>query len=265
MAKAPTWEAMAPGLLQVVERAPRDPAGLVHSRAHRIGVPAVERASPRQRADAAVGVDGGTKEASGRHREAPLQALHRRLQAKRSRPQPLRRGHIPKAQGKTRPMGIAAVEDTLVQDAVREVREAMYAQAFLDCSHGFRPARQAHDAVRILKRIVERGEGRWLYAADLVSCVDSVDRTALKKMLEVRIADGSLMRLMGKDLHVGVLDGATIGEPERGTAQGSVLSAWVGKVDLHDVLALGCATEVKPRLRGKATLTRYCDGMPVQA
>ena len=119
---------------------------------------------------------------------------------------------------------MAAFEDTLVQDAVREVLEAMYEQDFLDCSHGFRPERSAHDAVRTLKRIVDRGEVRWIYEADIVSFFDSLDRTKLKEMLGIRVADGSLMRLIGKCLHVGVLDGDMMVEPELGTAQGSVLS-----------------------------------------
>jgi RNA-directed DNA polymerase len=92
-----------------------------------------------------------------------------------------------------------------------------------------------------------------------VSFFDSLDRTELKKMLEVRVADGSLLRLIGKCLHVGVLDGETIVEPELGTAQGSVLSPLLGNVYLHYVLDQWFATEVKPRLQGKATLLRYCD------
>ncbi len=259
MANAQTLEAMSPGLLKGVERAQREPAGRFNALAPLIDVPAVARAYHRQRADAAVGVDGVTKEAYGRNLESHLQVLHTRLKAKRYRHPPIRRVYIPTAQGKTRPIGMSACEDTLVQDAVREVLEAMYAQDFLDCSHGFRPGRKAHDAVRTLKRIVERGEVRWIYEADLVSFFDSLDRTALKEMLGIRVADGSLMRLIGKCVHVGVLDGETIVEPERGTAQGAVLSALLGNVYLHYVLDLWCEIEVKPRLQGKATLMRSGD------
>jgi retron-type reverse transcriptase len=259
MANAQTLEAMSPGLLKVVERAQREPAGRFNSLAHLIDVPALARAYHRQRADAAVGVDGVTKEAYGRNLESNLQDLHTRLKEKRYRHQPIRRVYIPKAQGKTRPIGISAFEDKLVQDAVREVLEAIYEQDFLDCSHGFRPGRKAHDAVRTLKRSVDRGEVRWIYEADIVSFFDSLDRTALKEMLGIRVADGSLMRLIGKCLHVGVLDGETIVEPERGTAQGSVLSALLGNVYLHYVLDLWFEIEVKPRLQGKATLIRYGD------
>ena len=222
MASALTLEDRSPGLRKVGERAQREPEGRFHSLAHLIDVPALERAYHRQRADAAVGVDGVTKAQYGQNLEANLQDLHARLQAKRYRHQPIRRVHIPKGPGKTRPIGISAFEDKLVQDAVREVLEAIYEQDFLDCSHGFRPERSAHDAVRTLKRIVDRGEGGWIFEADMVSFVDSVDRTELQKMLEGRVADGSLLRLMGKCLHVGVLDGEAYSEPEVGTAQGSV-------------------------------------------
>jgi RNA-directed DNA polymerase len=245
--------------LKVVERAQREPEGRFHALAHLIDMPALERAYRRQRADAAVGIDGVTKEQYGQALEVNLQDLHARLRAKRYRHQPIRRVHIPKAQGKTRPIGISAFEDKVVQDAVREVLEAIYEQDFLGCSYGFRPGRSAHDAVRTLEQIVHRGEVRWIFEADIVSFFDSLDRTELKKMLEVRVADGSLLRLIGKCLHVGVLDGEAVVEPELGTVQGSVLSPLLGNIYLHYVLDRWFATEVKPRLRGKTTLLRYCD------
>jgi group II intron reverse transcriptase/maturase len=259
MSNASTLGSVSPGLLKVVERAQRDPEARFHSLAHLIDGPALERAYHRMRKDAAVGVDGITKEAYGQELERNLQDLHARLKAKRYRHQPIRRVHIPKEQGKTRPIGISAFEDKLVQDAVREVLEAIYEQNFLDCSYGFRPGRRAHDAVRTLNRIVHQGEANWILEADVVSFFDSIDRNELKKMLEVRVADGSLLGLIGKCLHVGVLDGVELSTPETGTAQGSVLSPLLGNVYLHTVLDLWFETEVKPRLRGRATLIRYCD------
>jgi len=94
----------------------------------------------------------------------------------------------------------------------------------LDCSCGFRPKRSAHDAIRALDHVVHRGKVNWILEADIVSFFDSMDRTKLKEMLQLRVADGSLIRLIGKCLHVGVLDGAEYSTPETGTAQGSVLS-----------------------------------------
>ncbi|RLA11229.1 MAG: group II intron reverse transcriptase/maturase [Gammaproteobacteria bacterium] len=259
MTNASTLENMSPELLRVVERAQREPEGRFHSLAHLIDVPALERAYHRMRKGAAVGVDGVTKEQYGQDLEQNLRDLHERMKAKRYRHQPIRRVHIPKEGGKTRPIGISAFEDKLVQDALREVLEAIYEQDFLDCSYGFRPKRSAHDAVRTLDRIVHRGEVSWILEADIVSFFDSLDRKKLKEMLGVRVADGSLMRLIGKCLQVGVLEGVELSTSDSGTAQGSVLSPLLGNVYLHYVLDLWFEQEVKPRLRGRANLVRYAD------
>ena len=259
MTNAQMLEKMSPQLLKVVERAKREPEGRFNSLAHLIDVPALERAYRRMRKDAAVGVDGVTKDDYGQDLERNLRDLHERMKAKRYRHQPIRRVHIPKEKGKTRPIGISAFEDKLVQDVLREVLEAIYEQDFLDCSHGFRPKRSAHDAVRTLDRIVHRGEVSWILEADIMSFFDSLDRKKLKEMLEIRVVDKSLLRLIGKCLHVGVLDGVELSTSESGTVQGSVLSPLLGNVYLHYVLDLWFEEEVKTRLRGRATLIRYCD------
>jgi RNA-directed DNA polymerase len=259
MTDASTSETMSPGLLKVVERAKTEPEGRFHSLAHLIDVPALMRAYRRMRKDAAVGVDGITKEQPGQDQERNLCDLHERLVSKRYRHQPIRRVHIPKDKGKTRPIGISAFEDKLVQDTVREVLEAIYEQDFLACSYGFRPERSAHDAIRALDRIMHRGKVSWILEADIVSFFDSLDRTKLMEMLQIRVADGSLLRLIGKCLHVGVLDGAAYAVPDTGTAQGSVLSPLLGNVYLHYVLDQWFEREVKPRLRGEAHLVRYAD------
>ncbi len=259
MSDALTSERMSPGLLEVVERAQREPEGRFHSLAHRIDVPALERAFHRLRKDAAVGVDGVTKEAYGKELDSNLADLHERLRSKRYRHQPLRRVHIPKGKGQRRPIGISALEDKIVQGAVRDVLEAVYEQDFLDYSYGFRPGRSAHDAVRALKRAVDKGEVSWILEAEVTSFFDSLDRTKLEEMLQARVADGSLLRLIGKFLQVGVLDGEEYSEPDQGTTQGSVLSPLLGNVYLHYVLDVWFEREVKPRLCGEATLIRYAD------
>jgi group II intron reverse transcriptase/maturase len=259
MPDASTSETMSPGLLKVVERAKTEPEGRFHSLAHLLDVPALTRAYRRMRKDAAVGMDGVTKEQHGQDLEGNLRDLHERLVSKRYRHQPIRRVYIPKDKGKVRPIGISAFEDKLVQDAVREVLEAIYEQDFLPCSHGFRPKRSAHDALRALDRIAHRGKVSWILEADIVSFFDSLDRIKLLELLQIRVADGSLLRLIGKCLHVGVLDGTEYTEPDTGTAQGSVLSPLLGNVYLHYVLDPWFEREVKPRLRGEAHLVRYAD------
>lgn len=250
---------MSPGLLKVVERARRKPEGRFHSLAHLLDVSALERAYHRLRKEAAVGVDGVTKEQYGQALEANLRNLHERLKSKQYRHQPIRRVHIPKGDGKTRPIGISTVEDKVVQDAVREVMEAVYEQDFLDCSYGFRPKRRAHELLKAIDRAAHQGKANWILEADVVSFFDSVDRTKLKEMLEGRIADSSMHRLIGKCLHVGVLDGEKYSEPEVGTAQGSGLSPLLGNIYLHYVLDLWFEDEVKPRLKGQAVLLRFAD------
>jgi RNA-directed DNA polymerase len=259
MRDAKTSERVSTGLQKVVERARREPDGRVLSLAHRIDVPALQRAHRRLRNDAAVGVDGVTKAEYGQGLEQRLQDLHERLKSRRWRHQPIRRVHIPKGEGKTRPIGISTVEDKIVQDAVREVLEAIYEQDFLDCSYGFRPARSAHHALRALDRAVYQGAANWIIEADLVSLFDSLVRAKLMEMLRTQVADESLLRLVGKCLHVGVLDREEYSEPDQGTAQGSVLSPLLGNVYLHHVLDLWFEREVRPRLRGRACLIRYAD------
>ena len=203
MADALISESMSPELQKVAERAKREPGGQFHSLAHLIDVAALGRAHHRLRKDAAEGVDGMSKEQYGQGLEQNLWDLHERMKTQRYRHQPIRRVHIPKGKGKTRPIGIAAVEDKIVQGALTEVLGAIYEQDFLECSYGFRPRRSAHDAIRALNQAVYRGEGNWILEADVSSFFDSLDRTKLKEMLQIRVADGSMLRLIGKCLHVG--------------------------------------------------------------
>jgi len=139
---------MSTGLRKVAERAKREPAGRFHSLAHLIDEELLAGAFARLRSTAAVGVDGITKEHYGRDLQRNLRDLYERMRTKRYRHQPIRRVHIPKERGRTRPIGISAIEDKVVQSALREVLQAIYEQDFLDCSYGFRPGRSAHDAVR---------------------------------------------------------------------------------------------------------------------
>ena len=172
MSQASTWVAMSPELQRVAERAQREPDGRFHSLAHLLDELALYRAYSRQREDAAVGVDGCTKGGYAQELGDRLRDLHERLRTKRYRHQPIRRVHIPKGPGQTRPLGISAFEDKVVQDALREALEAVYEQDFLDCSYGFRPGRGAHDAIRALHRAQARGELNCVLEADIQSFLD---------------------------------------------------------------------------------------------
>ena len=259
MPVAQTMDTMSPGLLKVVERARRDPNAQFNSLAHLIEPAALERAYRRLRKDAAVGVDGITKDQYGQHLEGNLATLHERLRTGHYRHQPIRRVHIPKAPDKTRPIGISTTEDKIVQGAIRDVLEAIYEQDFLPCSFGFRPGRGAHDALRTLQAPIYRGEVNWILEADIQSFFDSLNRSQLVEMLRTRVADPALLRWIGKCLHVGILDGAEYSEPDAGTVQGSSLSPLLGNVYLHHVLDVWFERDVRPHLRGRALLVRYAD------
>jgi RNA-directed DNA polymerase len=259
MADASTSENVSPELLKVAERARRDPAAKFHSLAHLIDVAALRRAFDRIRRDAAEGVDGMTKEQYAQDLEARLEHLHERLKTKRYRHQPIRRVHIPKDNGKTRPIGISTIEDKIVQDSIREVLQAIYEQEFHECSFGFRPGRRAHDALKVIDRGAIAGHANWILEADIVSFFDSIDRRQLMEMIDQRVPDGALQRLIGKCLNVGILDGEQYTTPDGGTAQGSILSPLLGNIYLHHVLDLWFEREVRPRLRGHAILVRYAD------
>jgi len=259
MTAASMAEPMTPKLLEVRERAKRSPQMRFFSLAHLIDEAALERAYGRIRKDAAVGVDGVTKEQYGKELKRNVSDLHARMKAMRYRHQPLRRVHIPKGKGATRPIGISSVEDKVVQGAIREVLEAVYEPVFSASSFGFRPGRSAHDALRSLNQVLVRGEVSWILEADIRSFFDSIDRKMLMEMLRERVADTSMLRLVGRCLHVGILDGEEYSEPDEGTAQGSSLSPLLGNVYLHHVLDQWFERDVLPRMQGRAHLVRYAD------
>jgi RNA-directed DNA polymerase len=259
MSDAKTSTEVSTGLLKVMERAKRHPEQRILALAHLIDEAALERSFRALRRNAATGVDGMTVEQYGERLVENLQTLRARMKAGQYRHQPIRRVNIPKESGTSRPIGISTVEDKIVQGALRDVLEAIYEQDFLDCSYGFRPGRGAHDAIRDLNEVIRRGHANYIVEADIVSFFDSVDRKKLIEMLRNRIADETLMRLVGKCLHVGVLEGSSYREPDEGTAQGSSLSPLLGNVYLHHVLDVWFEHEIRSQLNGASALVRYAD------
>jgi len=246
-------------LQMVAERAKQAPEVQLRSLAHLIDEEMLHEAFKRIRRHAAAGIDGMTKDDYEQGLDTRIRTLHERMKSGKYRHQVIRRVHIPKAAGKTRPIGISTVEDKVVQNALTMVLTAVYEQEFLECSYGFRPGRGAHDALRTLDRAAYRGGCNWVIEADIRSFFDSIDRKMLMGMLRERICDESLLRLIGKCMHVGVLDGESYSEPDEGTVQGSTLSPMLGNIYLHHVLDLWVEREVKPRMRGPVCLIRYAD------
>jgi RNA-directed DNA polymerase len=259
MVAASTAKQVSPGLLEVMERAKRDPSMRFFSLAHLLDEQALRRAYDRIRKDAAVGVDGITKEQYGQELDRNLRDLHGQMRSMRYRHQPIRRVHIPKEKGKTRPIGISCITDKVVQGALCDVLGAIYEPVFFDGSYGFRRGRSAHDALRALNQVLHTGRVRFILEADITSFFDSIDRKMLMEMLQERVIDGSFQRLVGKCLHVGVLDGAEFSEPDEGTVQGSVLSPMLGNIFLHHVLDQWFEREIRPQMRGLVRLIRYAD------
>jgi len=247
----------SPKLAKVMELARKDPGLRLRSLAHVLDEDLLTRSFHQLRKDAAIGVDEVTKEGYGLNLADNIRGLHERMKRTRYRHQPIRRVHIPKSNGALRPLGISCTEDKIVQRALTTLLTAIYEPVFMNCSYGFRPGRSAHDAIKALHSITEKAT--WILEADIEAFFDSVDRKQLMVELRKRIDDESLLRLVGKCLHVGILDGETYSEPDIGTVQGSVLSPLLGNVYLHYALDEWFAREVEPRMRGSAQLVRYAD------
>ncbi|MBU1227759.1 MAG: group II intron reverse transcriptase/maturase [Actinobacteria bacterium] len=261
MSKTRTLDDMSPGLLRVMERARRNPHERQRSLAYLVDVDALRRAYKRVRGNASVGVDGVSKSVYGQDLERNLVDLHGRLKSMKYRHQAIRRIHIPKDDGRSRPIGVSTVEDKIVQGALCEILGAIYEQDFKDSSYGFRPGRGCHDALRALNRQAREGHVNVVLEADIKSFFDSIDRPMLLEMLRQRIADKSYMRLVSKCLHAGVLEGVEFHRPNKGTSQGSIISPMLGNIYLHYVLDEWFEDEVKPRLKGRGTLIRYADDL----
>jgi group II intron reverse transcriptase/maturase len=247
-------------LSRIAELAGRAEGRAFTSLAHFIDIDWLREAYRRTRKDGAAGVDGQTAEDYAANLEENLQSLLDRAKSGTYRAPPVRRVHIPKGDGsKTRPIGIPGFEDKVLQRAVAMVLEAVYETEFLDGSYGFRPGRNAHQALASLWKQTMRLEGGWVIDADIKGFFDTIDHSHLVAMLRQRVRDGVLLRLIGKWLNAGVMEGGQVTHPEAGTPQGGVISPILANIYLHEVLDVWFEQVVRPRLRGAAHLIRYAD------
>jgi group II intron reverse transcriptase/maturase len=214
----------------------------------------------RVRPDGAAGVDGQTVAGYTANLRDNLQSLLDRAKSGTYRAPPVRRVHIPKGTGgDSRPIGIPTFEDKVLQRAVVMALEAVYEQDFLDCSYGFRPGRSAHQAPDAVWQQAMGLGGGWILEVDIRKFFDTLEHAHLRKLLQQRIRDGVLLRLIGKWLKAGVLEEGSITFPEAGTPQGGVVSPLLANVYLHYVLDVWFERDGKPRLRGRAFLVRCAD------
>jgi len=207
----------------------------------------------------APGVDGVTVDQYEENLQANLRDLEARLHSQRYRPQPSERRDIPKGNGKTRPLGIATVEDKIVQRAVVMVLERIYETDFSDVSYGFRPGRSCHEALSALGRIICTKKVNWISDADIRGFFDNVCHERLIELLGRRISDPRMLWLIGRFLKAGVTINGHRFSTDEGVPQGSVLSPLLANVYLHYVLDDWFERDVKPRMRGEACLIRYAD------
>src|SRR5271169_1527095 len=209
--------------------------------------------------DAAPGVDGQTWRDYEADLEPRLEVLHDRVQRGAYRPQPSRRTYIPKADGKQRPLAIAALEDKIVQGATAMVLNAIYEEDFLGFSYGFRPGRGPHDALDSLDVGINSRKVNYILDADIRSFFDTVDQKWLVRFLEHRIGDPRIIRLAQKWLKAGILEDGTVTVSDRGTGQGSVISPLFANIYLHYVLDLWANHWRQRKAIGDMIIVRYAD------
>jgi group II intron reverse transcriptase/maturase len=213
----------------------------------------------RTRKDGAVGVDEQTAEEYAANLEQNLLTLVDQLRSGGYRAPPVRRHYIDKTDGSKRGLGIPCFADKVAQRAIVMLLEPIYEQDFLDCSYGFRPERNAHQALQAVRSAIMARGGRWVLDVDLRKYFDSIDRTKLREVLDRRVTDGVVRRLIDKWLNAGVFEDGQLHYPDLGTPQGGVISPCLANIFLHYVLDEWFAEEVQPRLRRPSTLVRFAD------
>ena len=213
--------------------------------------------------NAAPGVDGLTWRTYEEDLDRRIEDLHDRVRRGAYRARPSRRQYIPKADGRQRPLAIAALEDKIVQRAVVAVLNTVYEEDFLGFSYGFRPGRGAHDALDALVVGISSTKVNWVLDADIRSFFDEVSRSWLVRFLEHRIGDERIIRLIRKWLKAGVLEDGVVTVSDKGTGQGSVISPLLANIYLHFVLDLWAERWRRREATGDMIIVRYADDIIV--
>lgn len=259
MSETPSSGNISTKLERIAALAREHPERVFTSLHHMIDVEWLREAFRRTRKDAAAGADGQTAEQYASELESNLSSLLSRFRTGTYRAPPVRRVHIPKGDGRTRPIGVPTFEDKVLQRAVAMMLEAIYEQDFHPSSYGFRPGRAAHDALEHLWKELMSQRGGWVLEVDIRSFFDTLEHGSLRDFLDERVTDGVVRRAIDKWLKAGVLEEGALTHPESGTPQGGVISPILANVYLHGVLDGWFEKDVKPRLRGRAFLVRYAD------
>jgi RNA-directed DNA polymerase len=247
------------GLGRVREAAKQDGKLKFTALLHHVNIDLLRASYHRVKKQAAPGVDGMTWEEYGRDLEERLTDLHGRIHRGAYRAQPSRRVWIPKADGRQRPLGIAALEDKIVQTAVGEVLNQIWEEDFLGFSYGFRPGRGQHDALDALWVGMMRKKVNWILDLDIRSFFDKLQHNWLIQFVEHRVEDKRMVRLIQKWLRAGVLEQTQWTETKEGTPQGAVISPVLANLYLHYVLDLWVEAWRKKEAHGDVIVVRYAD------
>jgi len=227
--------------------------------AHLLTPEALKEAFESLKKDASAGVDGVKYGEYQKESGEKIRELHMRVREKRYRAQPLRRIYIPKENGEKRAISIPSLEDKILQKATGTLLDAIYEQDFYPCSYGFRRGKSQQEALNEIGRIICRRPIQWVLEADISGYFDTIVRKELMAMIERRIKDGSILRLIGKWISVGVIDEGRLLTSEIGVGQGQVISPLLANIYLHYVLDEWFELQVKPRLKGEAHEVRFAD------
>ena len=247
------------GLDRVREVARTDKGARFTALLHHVDLDRLRAAYWAIRPQAAPGVDGVTWKDYGQNLEANLQDLHARVHGGTYQARPSRRAYIPKADGRLRPLGIAALEDKLLQRAVVEVLNAVYEEDFCGFSYGFRPGRSPHDALDALAVGILRKKVNWVLDADIRDFFSRLDRAWLEKFLEHRIADKRVLRLIRKWLSAGVIEDGSWSDTPEGAPQGASASPLLANVYLHYVFDWWVRQWRSRHARGDMIVVRFAD------
>jgi RNA-directed DNA polymerase len=247
------------GLLGVREAAQRDKTMRFNNLLHHLTPELLQASFFELKKHAAPGIDGVTWHQYAVGLAERIDDLHARIHRGTYRAQPSKRGWIPKLDGRQRPLGIAALEDKIVQQAVRTVLECIYEEDFRGFSYGFRPGRGCHQALDALYVGVKTRKVNWILDADIRGFFDNIDHAWLLKFLEHRIADRRMLRLLKKWLRAGVSEEGQWSPTKVGTPQGAVISPLLANVFMHYVLDLWMGAWRKRHARGEVIIVRYAD------
>ena len=250
---------VSPGLERVRDAARQRKKEKFTALLHHVTVDLLRDAFLALKRHAAPGVDGVTWQDYEAALEGNLQDLHSRVHRGAYRALPVRRRFIPKADGKQRPLGIASLEDKIVQRATVAVLNAIYEEDFLGFSYGFRPGRGQHDALDALSVAICETPVNWILDADIRSFFDKMDQSWLVRFLEHRVGDERIIRLVRKWLKAGVLEEGQWSVSETGTPQGAVASPLLANVYLHYVFDLWAKQWRGREATGNVIVVRYAD------